>query len=69
MGQDHSHSTLEVALLTKPNYCILSEEVNAKNLTLADIVRGIADVICARAERKLNFGTVLIPEVLYIDIV
>jgi 6-phosphofructokinase 1 len=57
MGQEYSHSTLEVALLTKPNYVILSEEVRAKNMTLADIVRSIADVIQARATVSITNQT------------
>ena len=39
MGAKPSHSTLEVALLTKPNFVILAEEVKEKNMTLADIVK------------------------------
>ena len=45
MGQSPSHTTLEVALLTKPNYAILSEEVIARKMTLLDVVNSIADVI------------------------
>lgn len=62
MGQEPSHSALEVALMTKPNYVILAEEVKAKNLNLQDIVRSIADVVEARAKVGKNYGTVLIPE-------
>jgi diphosphate--fructose-6-phosphate 1-phosphotransferase len=58
MGQQHSHSTLEVALQTKPNYVILSEEVRAKNMTLADIVRSIADVVAARAKVRRAYTLV-----------
>ena len=49
LGSSPSHSTLEVALLTKPNFVILAEEVVAQRMTLADIVRVIADVVQARA--------------------
>ena len=62
MGRSASHITLECALQTQPNYCIISEEVEAKNLTLNDIVNDIARVVAERAERGLNFGTVLVPE-------
>ncbi|MEG2820048.1 MAG: diphosphate--fructose-6-phosphate 1-phosphotransferase, partial [Muribaculaceae bacterium] len=62
MGRSASHIALECALQTQPNYCIISEEVEEKKLTLADIVNNIADVVAKRAEKGDNFGTVLIPE-------
>ena len=62
MGRSASHIALECALETQPNYCIISEEVEAKNLTLRDVVDDIARVVAGRAERGMNFGTVLIPE-------
>ena len=62
MGRSASHIALECALQTQPNYCIISEEVEHKNLTLADIVNDIANVIAKRAANGNNFGTVLIPE-------
>ena len=68
IGHMASHSTLEVALLTKPNYAILSEEVNALHMTLQDIVNSIADVIEVRAAAGKNYGTVLIPEGLILAI-
>lgn len=62
MGRSASHIALECALQTQPNYCIISEEVEAKGLTLNDIVDDIARVVAARGNAGLNFGTVLIPE-------
>ena len=62
MGRSASHIALECALQTQPNVCIVSEEVEAKNLTLQDVVNSIADVVAARAKQGNNFGTVLIPE-------
>ena len=62
IGHLTSHTTLEVALLTKPNYAILSEEVTDQQMTLTDIVTSIADVITVRADEGKNYGTVLIPE-------
>jgi len=62
MGRSASHITLECALLSQPNICIISEEVEAKNMTLNDIVDEIIDVIVCRSENGLDFGTVLIPE-------
>ena len=62
MGRSASHIALECALQVQPNYCIISEEVEAKNMTLDDIVTNIANVVAKRAENGDNFGTVLIPE-------
>ena len=62
MGRSASHITLECALQCQPNVCIISEEVEAKNLTLDDVVTYIASVVAKRAEMGNNFGSVLIPE-------
>lgn len=62
MGRSASHIALECALQTHPNVCIVSEEVEAKELSLDDIIKYIAGVIAKRAEKDLNFGTVIIPE-------
>ncbi len=62
MGRSASHIALECALQSQPNICIISEEVEAKNLTLNDVVENIVEVIVNRANSGLNFGTVLIPE-------
>ncbi|HEY5499279.1 MAG TPA: diphosphate--fructose-6-phosphate 1-phosphotransferase, partial [Bacteroidales bacterium] len=62
MGRSASHIALECALQVQPNYCIISEEVEAKNLTLDDVVTDIAKMVAKRAEAGNNFGTVLIPE-------
>ncbi|HLW10228.1 MAG TPA: diphosphate--fructose-6-phosphate 1-phosphotransferase [Fermentimonas sp.] len=62
MGRSASHIALECALQTHPNICIVSEEVEAKELSLDDIIEYIAGVIAKRAEKGLNFGTVIIPE-------
>ncbi len=62
MGRSASHITLECALQSQPNICIVSEEVEAKNMTLSDVVNDIVNVIVNRANAGLNFGTILIPE-------
>ncbi|WP_080905036.1 diphosphate--fructose-6-phosphate 1-phosphotransferase [Parabacteroides sp. Marseille-P3160] len=62
MGRSASHIALECALQTHPNVCIISEEVEAKDQTLDDVVNAIATVVAQRAEQGNNFGTVLIPE-------
>ena len=62
MGRSASHIALECALQVQPNICIISEEVEAKNQTLQDIVDYIAGIVAARAAKGNNFGTVLIPE-------
>ncbi len=62
MGRSASHIALECALQVQPNACIISEEVEAKNQSLDDVVNYIADIVAKRAEVGNNFGTVLIPE-------
>jgi pyrophosphate--fructose-6-phosphate 1-phosphotransferase len=62
MGRSASHIALECALQTQPNICLVSEEVEAKGMSLDDIVTYIADAVCARAADGNNFGTVIIPE-------
>lgn len=62
MGRSASHIALECALQTQPTYCIISEEVEEKNLSLNDIIENIAQVIVARANAGMNYGTILIPE-------
>jgi len=62
MGRSASHIALECALQTQPNICIISEEVESKDMSLDDIVTSIAQVVAARAAQGNNFGTVLIPE-------
>jgi pyrophosphate--fructose-6-phosphate 1-phosphotransferase len=62
MGRSASHIALECALQTQPNICIVSEEVEAKQQSLDDVVNDIATIVAKRAEKGLNFGTVLIPE-------
>ncbi|MCG8579084.1 MAG: diphosphate--fructose-6-phosphate 1-phosphotransferase [Bacteroidales bacterium] len=62
MGRSASHIALECALQTQPNVTIVSEEVEAKQQTLDDVVSYIANIVAKRAENGDNFGTVLIPE-------
>ncbi len=62
MGRSASHIGLECALQTQPNICIVSEEVEEKAQTLAQVVDDIAKVVAKRAENGENFGVALIPE-------
>ena len=62
MGLSASHIALECALQSQPNICLISEEVEAKNMTLNDVVEQIVEVIVDRANAGLNFGSILIPE-------
>ena len=62
MGRSASHIALECALETQPNVCLISEEIQAKRMTLDNIVSYICYVISERAKMGWNFGTVLIPE-------
>lgn len=62
MGRSASHIALECALQTQPNICLVSEEVEANDMTLNQIVENIAQVVADRAADGNNFGVVLIPE-------
>ncbi len=62
MGRSASHIGLECALQTQPNIAIISEEVEAKNMSLAQVVKDMADVVDARAKNGETFGVALIPE-------
>lgn len=62
MGRSASHIALECALQTQPNVCIVSEEVEAKDMSLQQVVDYVADIVAKRAAQGMNFGTVLIPE-------
>ncbi|WP_018464632.1 diphosphate--fructose-6-phosphate 1-phosphotransferase [Segatella paludivivens] len=62
MGRSASHIALECALETQPNICLISEEIEAKDMTLNQVVEDIAKVVAYRAKQGNNFGVVLIPE-------
>ena len=62
MGRSASHIALECALQCQPNICLVSEEVEAKAMSLDDVVTYIAKAVAKRAEEGNNFGTVIIPE-------
>ena len=62
MGRSASHIALECALQVQPNICIVSEEVEANNMSLDDVVTYIAQAVANRAADGNNYGTVLIPE-------
>ena len=62
MGRSASHIALECALQTQPNICLVSEEVQAKDMTLNQIVDQLCEAIAYRAAQGNNFGTVIIPE-------
>ena len=62
MGRSASHNALECALQTQPNICLISEEIEKKDLTLNQVVEQIAETVAYRASQGNNFGVVLIPE-------
>ncbi|MBP5196797.1 MAG: diphosphate--fructose-6-phosphate 1-phosphotransferase [Bacteroidaceae bacterium] len=62
MGRSASHIALECALQCQPNICLISEEVEAKQMSLDDVVEYIAKAVAQRAADGNNFGTVVIPE-------
>ncbi len=60
MGRAASHVALEVGLLTKPNFFVLSEEV--KERPLDELVGELADLVYERACSGKTYGVVVIPE-------
>ena len=62
MGRSASHIALECALQTQPNACLISEEIEQKEMSLDDVVTYLANIVAARAAEGNNFGTVLVPE-------
>ena len=62
MGRSASHIALECALETQPNICLVSEEVEQKEMSLDDVVNYIAEIVAKRAADGNNFGTCLNPE-------
>ena len=62
MGRSASHIALECALQTHPNICIISEEVEKKEMGLNAIADYIADSVEARSTLGFNFGVVIVPE-------
>src|SRR5574344_1401196 len=62
MGRSASHIALECALQCQPNSCLVSEEVEKKDMTLNQIVDQLCDAIAYRAAQGNNFGTVIVTE-------
>ena len=62
MGRSASHVALEAALQTQPNITLISEEVEAKQMSLESIVNYMSGIIAKRAEMGKNFGIAIIPE-------
>ncbi len=62
MGRSASHVALETALQTRPNICLIGEEVAEKKMSLAAIADYIADSVANRAAKGWNFGVAIIPE-------
>ena len=62
MGRSATNVGLECALQTQPNITLISEEVEQKKMSLAQIVDYMAGIIAKRAEMGKNFGVALIPE-------
>ena len=62
MGRSASHVALEAALQTQPNITLISEEVEAKKMSLSSIIDYMTDIISKRSENGKNFGIAVIPE-------
>jgi diphosphate-dependent phosphofructokinase len=62
MGRSASHIALECGLQTRANMTLIGEEIEDKQMTLADVTRTIADMIDARSQQGKDYGAILIPE-------
>ena len=62
MGRAASNIALECALLTRPNMCLISEEVEAKKMTLSEITQQVVQMIQERSQAGKDYGIVLLPE-------
>lgn len=62
MGRSASHVALEAALQTQPNITLISEEVQAKKMSLSSIIDYMVDIIVKRSNMGKNFGIAIIPE-------
>ena len=57
-----SHITLEAGLQTRSNVTLISEEIEAKKMSLDEVVGLICRSVKARAAQGKNYGVVLVPE-------
>jgi 6-phosphofructokinase 1 len=62
MGRSASNIALEVALITRPNACLLGEEVAHKKQSLRDITLDLADMIEERSNEGKDYGVIVLPE-------
>ena len=62
MGRSASHIALECALETQPNICLISEEIEEREMTLKQLAVEVASIVANRAADGNDFGVALIPE-------
>ncbi len=62
MGRSASHVALEAALQTQPNITLISEEVEAKKMSLSSIIDYMTDIIVKRSNNGKSFGIAVVPE-------
>ncbi len=62
MGRSASHITLECALQTCPNIALIGEELEAKEMTLQQVVTQMTDIVVERSNAGKDYGVALVPE-------
>lgn len=62
MGRAASHIVLECALKTHPTLAFISEEVEAEQWKLSDLIDQLVNLIEQRSAAGKNYGVILIPE-------
>merc|ERR1719162_1433518 len=53
---------LEVALITRPNACLIGEEVSRDKQSLKDITMDLVDMIEQRSKDGKDYGVIVLPE-------
>ena len=62
MGRSASHISLEVSLQTQVNLGLVGEEIEAKGMTLNEIISQISEIVISRSEAGRDYGVVIVPE-------
>jgi len=62
MGRSASNIALEVALLTRPNACLIGEEVARDKRSMRDLTVELADMIEQRSKLGKDYGVIILPE-------
>lgn len=68
MGRESSQLTIDCALQTHPNIAVVGEVFKTDGETLSDVVDYTANIVVQRAQSGKQFGTLLVPEGLLLQL-